>query len=154
MPGFPLEGGCHCGAVRYRLLAPAISVQHCHCERCRKIYGTFFGTGAVVKRRDVSIEGAENLTTYRSSPSLAGQFCRTCGGHLFGYEDSEPRLMYIAPTTLDGGAHPGHPADKECHIYVRSKAAWEEIGGDLPKFEASSPDEIITEAQRAEASER
>jgi len=154
MSRFPLEGGCHCGAVRYELRAPALSVQHCHCERCRKICGTFFGTGAVMKRSDVAIQGEGNLATYRSSPSFAGKFCRTCGGHLFGYEDSEPQLMYVAPATLDGGAHPGHPPDKECHIYVRSKAVWEDIGDDLPKFEASSPDEIITGVQKAAAFDR
>lgn len=154
MSRFPLHGGCHCGAVRYELRAPALSVQHCHCERCRKIYGTFFGSGAVVNRGDLSIAGADNLTTYRSSPSFAGQFCRTCGGHLFGYEESEPRIMYISPGTLDGGAHPGHPADKECHTYLRSKAPWERLGDDLPKFEASSPDEIITGRQKAEALDR
>lgn len=151
MSDFPLEGGCHCGAVRYELRGPALSVQHCHCERCRKMYGSFFGTGAVVRRRDVTIQGEENLTTYRSSPSFEGRFCRTCGGHLFGYEDSEPRLMYIAPTTLDGGAHPGHAPDKECHIYLRSKAPWEQVADDLPKFETSSPDEIITGRQKEDA---
>ena len=58
--------------------------------------------------------------------------------------------MYFSPATIDGGLHPGHPPDKESHIYVGSKAEWERLADDLPKYEKSSPDEIITAIQRAE----
>jgi hypothetical protein len=51
---------------------------------------------------------------------------------------------------LDGGKHPGHPADKECHTYVGMKAEWDRFADDLPKYEAACPDEIVTELQRAE----
>lgn len=149
MSRFPLEGGCHCGAVRYGLHKPALSVQHCHCERCRKVYGSMFSTGAVVQRDAITITGEGNLTTYRSSPTLASRFCKTCGCHLFGYEESEQALMYFAASTLDGRAHPGHPPDKESHIYMRSKAQWDQTSDDLAKYETMSPDEIITGLQKA-----
>ena len=148
MTTFPALGGCHCGAVRYTLLAPAISVQHCHCSQCRKLYGQQSGTGAVVARADIEIEGRANLVDYYSSASFLLQFCKTCGCHLFAYEKSEAKLMYFSLGTLDGGAHPGHPADKECHIYVGSKAESERIADDLPKYETNSPDEIVTALQR------
>ena len=150
MTKFPVRGGCYCGAVRYALLAPAMSVQHCHCSRCRKLYGGLSGCGAVIARTDIRIESVENLTTFCSSASFARQFCKTCGCPLFAYEDSEPRLMYFAPGTLDGGVHPGHPVDKEAHIYVGSKAEWDHIADGLPMYDTSSPDEIITEVQRSE----
>jgi hypothetical protein len=148
MTKFPVPGGCHCGAVRYLLLAPALSVQHCHCSRCRQVYGNLAAQGAVIRRSQIKIEGESTLTTYRSSLSFAGQFCKPCGCHLFSYEDSETELMYFAPATLDGGVHPGHPAGKETHIHVGSKAEWAQIGDDLPQYEAASPDEIITGVQR------
>ena len=149
MTRFPVQGGCHCGAVRYTLLGPAMSVQHCHCSRCRKLSGGLTRSGAVVARADIRIESTENLTRYRSSPSFTSEFCKTCGCPLFAYEDSEPKLMYFAFGTLDGGVHPGHPAGKEAHIYVASKAEWEQIQDDLPKYDTSSPDEIITELQQS-----
>jgi len=105
-------------------------------------------SGAVVRREDLRIEPTGNLTTYYSSPSFYGQFCKTCGCHLFAYEESEPVLMYFASATLDGGVHPGHPSDKESHIYVGSKAEWDTLGEGIARFEADSPDEIITEIQR------
>jgi hypothetical protein len=154
MSGFPLEGGCHCGAVRYVLHKPALSVQHCHCERCRKVYGSMFGTGAVVQRDAVTITGEANLTAYRSSATFPEMFCKTCGCHLFAYEESEPALMYIAAATLDGGVHPGHSPDKESHIYMRSKAEWDRTADDLIKYKTTSPDEIITGLQKAEILDR
>jgi hypothetical protein len=147
---YPLPGGCACGGVRYELLAAPISIQHCHCETCRKISGEFTSTGAVVKRTDLRIAGEDNLGSYHTSSSFRRAFCRTCSCYLFAYEDGETELMYFAPATLDGGRHPGHAPASESHIYVRSKAEWEVIGDGLPQFEAASPDEIETELQRTE----
>ena len=153
MSKFHLEGGCHCGAIRYTLSEPALSVQHCHCECCKKVSGAMFGTGAAVNPTAVSITGEDNLTRYRSSPSMPEDFCKTCGCHLFAYEESEPDIMYILPYTLDGGVHPGHPADKEAHTYMSFKAQWDRTADDLPKYDTYSPDEIITGLQREENSE-
>ena len=73
MTKFPVEGGCHCGAVRYTLLAPALSIQHCHCSRCRKVFGHLAAQGGgVVRQSQIKITGESNLTTYRSSPSFVG----------------------------------------------------------------------------------
>jgi hypothetical protein len=58
------------------------------------------------------------------------------------------RYALLASATLDGGKHPGHPADKECHTHVGSKAEWERICDGLPQYPEASPDEIITTIQR------
>jgi hypothetical protein len=119
MTDFPIQGGCHCGAVRYALLAPALSVQHCHCSLCRKRYGVLSPQGAVVAKSGLKIEGEDNLTSYVGSPGYRTQFCRTCGCPLFAYEESEKTVMYLAPPTLDGGKHPGHPADNRVPYLCR-----------------------------------
>jgi hypothetical protein len=126
------------------VLGPALSVQHCHCSRCRKLYASLYATGAVIERAKIRITGEENLTTYRSTPSFPDQFCRICGCRLFSYEDEEPSVMYYAPATLDGGIHPRHPDGKEAHTFTASKAAWERIEDSLPQYQERSPDEIVT----------
>lgn len=151
MPEFPKMGGCHCGRVRYALLSAALSVQHCHCSQCRKGFATLVAQGAVIRRQDIDISGEEHLTRYRTSPSFEYRFCRTCGSRLFAYEDGETGLMYVMPATLDGGVHPGHPADKECHIHVGSRAEWDVIAPGLPAYDKGSPDEIETEMMRLES---
>lgn len=148
MTTFPVQGGCHCRAVRYTRLAPALIVQHCHCSRCRKISGQLFKSGAVIRSADLIIEPTGNLTNYYSSPSFPSQFCKTCGCFLFSYEESEPVFMYLAAATLDGGVHPGHASDKEAHIYVGSRAEWDRLTDGIPQYDTDGPDDIITGTQR------
>ncbi len=145
-----LSGGCHCGAVRYTILEPPLSVQHCHCESCRKTTGCFYNTGGVMRQKKVNIEGLDNLTKYRTSKSFEIQFCRTCGCSLFAYEDGESEYFYLNLPTLDGGTYPGHPREVESHAHVRSKAPWEYISDEIPQFEREGPGEIITEIQKAD----
>jgi len=45
----PLEGGCLCGAVRYRVAALAGPVLLCHCGQCRKAQGSAFAANAPVR---------------------------------------------------------------------------------------------------------
>ena len=136
---FPLMGGCLCGSVRYALLGAAKSVEHCHCSMCRRVHGAFFLSGALVDRDRLRIEqGADNLTTFVSSEGFRRQFCRTCGCPLFMLQDDTPDITYFAAATLDGGKHPGHPRDMECHIHVGSKAEWETIADDLPQFDTEA----------------
>ncbi|MCY1125737.1 GFA family protein [Frigidibacter sp. RF13] len=148
MADFFKTGGCHCGRVRYEILSAPLSVQHCHCSQCRKGFATLSAQGAVIGRQHIRITGEEFLTCYRTSASFEYRFCATCGSRIFAYEDSEPNLMYFMPATLDGGVHPGHPPDGESHIHVGSKAVWERLADDLPKFEAASPDEIVSDLMR------
>ena len=140
-----LSGGCHCGAVRYTLQASPLSVQHCHCESCRKSIGALHATLAIMRRDKVEIEGAENLTKYRTSPGFEQQFCRTCGCNLFAYDDDEATLFYVDLPTLDGGLDPGHPREMESHIFMSSRATWEHVSDAIPHYEAEDPREIITE---------
>lgn len=132
----PLTGGCQCGAVRYTLRAPARETYHCHCEMCRKLHGTLFGTFATVRRGEIVIDkGAENLATYDSSPPNHRKFCKTCGCYLFGEDERWPELFWFTPATLDGGADPGHPRQTERHIFVGSKVPWYPITDGRPQNE-------------------
>ena len=77
---FKRTGGCQCGAVRYTIHAPAVETYHCHCEMCRKLQGVLFGTFSGVPRDQITIDkGADNLTTYDSSPPNHRKFCKTFG---------------------------------------------------------------------------
>ena len=138
---FKRTGGCQCGAVRYTIHAPANETYHCHCEMCRKLHGALFGTFSGVPRDRITIDkGADNLTTYDSSPPNHRKFCKTCGCYVFGDDERFPDMYWFTPATLDGGADPGHPKETEKHIFVRWKVPWYEIGDDLPKYDEFAPD--------------
>ncbi|CAG8959554.1 hypothetical protein HYFRA_00001455 [Hymenoscyphus fraxineus] len=77
------NGSCHCGAVTYTVVLPQpiehIKVMNCNCKLCTK-NGYL---NVYPKRKDVKIEGKENLTSYVfSKTSCAHLFCKTCGSSL------------------------------------------------------------------------
>lgn len=135
----PLAGRCQCGAVRYRVTAPAKQLYHCHCAMCRRMHGSLFATYAIVAREHLAIEAGEaGLATYESSPGVHRKRCGTCGCQLFLDVDWKPDVVWYSPATADG--HPGHGPGMERHIFVGSKVPWHEITDGLPRFEDTSPD--------------
>lgn len=75
-------GSCLCGAVKYTVKSDISEAAACHCGMCRKWSG---GINLAVEGKpdDVSIEGAENITTYASSEWGERCFCSTCGSSLY-----------------------------------------------------------------------
>ncbi len=134
----PLTGHCQCGAVRYRVTAPAQRFYHCHCAMCRRMHGSLFATYAVVEREHLVIDaGGEELASYESSPGVHRKRCRNCACQLFLDVDWKPDVVWYSPATAEG--HPGHAAEIECHVFVGSKASWHEITDRLPRHEEFPP---------------
>jgi len=63
-----LEGGCQCGAVRYKVAAEASSTNHCHCTMCRKTHGAMFATFAIIDRSKFSITKGEDGVSFPLLP--------------------------------------------------------------------------------------
>lgn len=89
--GATLDGGCLCGAVRYRLRHATADVAHCHCATCRKASGAAFVTWATLPRGDVTLLAGEP-TGRRSSSHATRWFCAACGTQLFLDDDDEATL--------------------------------------------------------------
>jgi hypothetical protein len=127
-----LEGGCFCGAVRYKIDGSLGRTSACHCSRCRK---AFSGASSVFAEIPDSgklswVTGEQELTAYTATKGWGLAFCRICGSTLCGTFDGKVRG--IALGTIDGD--PG--VQIEMHTFVGSKAAWDHIGGSAPQFEA------------------
>lgn len=141
----PLYGGCHCGAVRYSVSEPPLSVQHCHCSQCRKLFAALCAQGAVIPKAALQFQDTQALQDYESSPGFIYSFCKVCSSILTARSTNDPDRIYFSPATLDDGVHPGHPPDKEAHTFVGSRAKWDHFNDHLPRFDEGSPDEILTE---------
>ncbi len=129
-----LTGGCQCGAVRYSVRGPAADSYHCHCSICRKCHGAIFGTFSLWPEDGFTLErGADNLTTYDTSPGTHRQFCSTCGCPLLAFVDDGKRVVYVSTATLDGDADPGNRDATMRHIFAGSKVPWYAITDDLPR---------------------
>jgi hypothetical protein len=94
-----LEGGCHCGAVRFRVTIRSRRVSECNCSLCAK-KGYLH---VIVPREDFELlEGAENLSTYRFNTGVAEHhFCKTCGVHSFYVPRSHPDGFSVNARCLD-----------------------------------------------------
>ena len=44
----PLEGGCRCGQVRFRIAAPPVITMACHCTGCQRMSASAFSLSAVI----------------------------------------------------------------------------------------------------------
>ncbi|XP_061417804.1 centromere protein V-like [Lethenteron reissneri] len=100
------EGGCHCGAVRFLVWAPArLRVLDCTCSICTKKQNRHF---IVPASQFKLLKGAENLTTYTFNTHAAKHtFCKTCGVQSFYTPRSNPDGFGVMPHCLDSGTVDG-----------------------------------------------
>ncbi|MBW2461409.1 MAG: GFA family protein [Deltaproteobacteria bacterium] len=100
------RGGCHCGAVRFEVDAPArLSTLACNCSRCTMLG---FRHLIVPKVRFRLLAGEDDLTEYRFNAGVARHlFCRTCGVQSYYVPRSNPdgisvNARCLDPVTIEG----------------------------------------------------
>jgi|LNFM01.2.fsa_nt_gb hypothetical protein len=76
------EGGCLCGALRYRVEGEPRETVHCHCRMCQKAGGAGFLTWATFTPEDALAYTTGTPAIYRSSGTAQREFCRICGSQL------------------------------------------------------------------------
>ena len=77
----PLEGGCLCGRLRYRVTLAPIDSGYCHCRMCQKSSGAPLQASAEIPIAGFAfIKG--KAKAYRSSPQAVRHFCPHCGSQL------------------------------------------------------------------------
>ncbi len=96
------KGGCHCGAVRFEVLAPdEIEATECTCSICRM---SGFLHLIVPAARFRLIKGEDMLTTYTFNTGVAKhRFCSVCGIKSFYVPRSHPQGFSVNVRCLDEG---------------------------------------------------
>ena len=127
------EGGCSCGATRYRLLSDPLIVHCCHCLNCQRQTGSAFVVNLMIETSQVEmVAGApQSVEVPRDDGSTQRIFrCPTCQVAVFS-EYGRPELRYVRAGTLDqpSGVTP------DVHIFTRSKVNWIAIPESAPAFE-------------------
>lgn len=125
-----LEGGCHCGAVRYRIKGEPQHVALCHCGDCRRHAGAPSVCWAGVAEEQFSATGT--VTTFASFEHGRRDFCPTCGTGLF-YRNQAilPGLVDVQTGTLDDPA----ALPPSAHIQVAERLDYMRRLEELPVFE-------------------
>ena len=121
------QGGCLCGAVRYRVRGPLRQVIACHCAQCRRSSGHHVAATAAPFEA-VEIEG--RVSWYASSETARRGFCGICGSNLFWRQAGSRNLSIFA-----GSLDPPTGLAIARHIFVADKGDYYEIPDTVPQSE-------------------
>ena len=105
MAGISKEGGCLCGAVRYRVKNKPVRTTACHCTFCQRRTGSAFGVGCYFKAEDVELLKGE-LKTYEHRSDESGrwlrmEFCAKCGVQVTWTVEAMPGHRAVGLGTFD-----------------------------------------------------
>lgn len=125
------RGSCNCGDVKFEIAVPLLDVYICHCSICRKSTGGGGIAIAIVSDENFSwIEGKELIKTWhKPNHDWETSFCVKCGSPLPGKNDEN--ATYIPVSLLDSG---DENLRVKGHLFVDSKASWEEIVSNTEKL--------------------
>jgi hypothetical protein len=118
------EGGCICGAIRYRVSGQPAIAQACHCTFCQRRTGSAFALVAAFKEDQVEMTGS-TITQYEHKSDESGRwlrshFCSQCGTTVLITLEKNPGVRVIPGGTFDD---PGW-FKLSRHIWTRSAHDW------------------------------
>jgi len=126
------EGGCLCGAVRFKAEGEPVNVRICHCRTCQKAMGSPFFARALFDQRALTVEGPTGR--YPSSEALDRVFCTVCGTRLFGWRKIGTMAGVALAAFDDRNAFA--PTD---HMWVTEKMDWVKLDDGLPQYSGTAP---------------
>jgi hypothetical protein len=128
-----LEGGCSCGAVRYRLASDPLFIHCCHCLNCQRQTGSAFVINVLIETDRVEIAAGEPrpVELPRDDGTKQEVFrCPECQIALYSHY-TYPAVSFIRAGTLDDPAS----VSPDVHIFTRSKVPWVTLPEGVPAFE-------------------
>lgn len=139
LPAFPVEGGCQCGAVRYRITANPLGVYNCHCSDCQKSSGATHSM-SMPTRREHFEHLSGTLTAFDKSADSGRVVrmlgCTNCGTKLWNEPLASPAMVVVKPGTLDDPSW----AVPVGNIWTESRLPWVAIDAALVNFPAQPTD--------------
>jgi len=134
-----IEGGCACGAVRFRISGDLIGSGACHCRACQ------YAAGGAPTYVVLAPAGGFAVTkgtpkVYKSKGDSGAEvgraFCPDCGTPLYsmGADGSMPFMPVKVGALDDPSRHP-----PQIHLYVEEAQPWHQMAPGLPQFPKMPP---------------
>lgn len=131
----PLEGGCTCKNIRYRLLIKPMYTHCCHCTWCQRESGSAFAINALVETDQLRLIQGKTETINIPSQSGKGQGvirCPDCKiavwSHYCGLGNS---VAFLRVGTLDNS----NACPPDLQIYTSTKQEWVTLSESIPSVE-------------------
>ena len=130
-----LQGGCHCGAVRYRVEGEPVYHAICHCTDCRRATGAPLVSWALFPNAQFQVTQGE-ARAYASSEHARRHYCGDCGTSLFYTNEAVfPDMTDIQSATLDTP----DAIPLGIHVQTAERIGWMANAHELPQFERYPP---------------
>ena len=128
------EGGCACGAVRYRMKSAPLFVHCCHCRDCQRQTGTAFVINALIEADRIDARSEPQPIGVPTDSGLPHRIfrCPQCETAMWSEYGGLEKLRFVRAGTLDEPS----AVSPDVHIYVRSKLPWVTLPPGVPAFEA------------------
>jgi hypothetical protein len=126
------EGGCLCGAVRFKAEGEPLNVRICHCRLCQKAMGSPFFAPALFDQRALTVQG--DTARYGSSEALDRVFCKTCGTRLFSWRKNGT-VAGVALAAFDDR----NAFAPTGHTWVSEKMDWVKLDDGLRQYPEKAP---------------
>ena len=124
------QGGCVCGALRYRFDDWPRLTCDCHCVDCRRSSGAPFVSWATVQRDDLQVIGGVRRVKHAER---LRSFAACCGTHLFFEDAPEAETIDVAIATLDDPAK----VPPEFAIWTEDRLPWVLLDPAKPAYRKS-----------------
>ncbi|MGB5209441.1 MAG: GFA family protein [Gammaproteobacteria bacterium] len=123
------EGGCSCGAIRYRATGAGSAPALCHCRSCQRAAGAPVVAWVTFPEDAVEILCGEPAC-WHSSPGVTREFCARCGTPLSYRHDDQAGWVDLAVCNFDKPEQ-FPPTD---NIWTEHRLGWMENSHHLPSF--------------------
>jgi len=130
----PLEGGCLCGQLRYKVTKAPLDSGYCHCRMCQKSSGAPLQVSAEFPPDAFAITRGR-LKAYRSSAEAIRHFCPDCGSQITFRPAENPAYISVNLGSLDRP----EAIRPRMHIWCASRIEWFEVDDKLPRYHAEGP---------------
>jgi hypothetical protein len=128
----PLEGGCDCRFLRYRMRTAPLFVHCCHCRWCQRETGASFALNAMIESDRVIVLQGEPEAVATPSNSGKGQKiirCPRCRIALWSnYAGAGDAIRFVRVGTLDNPDR----LPPDIHIFTASKQPWVMLSDKIP----------------------
>ena len=129
----PIDGGCACGAVRYRLTSDPLFVHCCHCLNCQRQTGSAFVINVLIEADRLEVlEGEPQPVAVPRSGGKKQKIwrCPICQIAVFS-QYTRRQIRFVRAGTLDDPA----AVEPDVHIFTRSKLPWVTLPESVPAFD-------------------
>lgn len=150
-PFVPLEGGCACGAVRYRILIDPIVVHACHCRYCQRVSGAAFGLSAMVESDRVEVvTDTRPEVVHTPSTRPEGQPIHRCPGCKVALWSNHVLLGDAIAIIMVGTLDDASRVTPDVHCFTATKHPWVVLPAGVPAFEDDYDSDIVWSEQAKE----